>query len=99
MPRWCSDKAVASWPQGRGFESRLELNFLLKFFIKEIVPTRSKRSNVFRHVPTLEREIRVSEWPISDRFETCRNMLERISDAISGTLVISKISERIRGSP
>jgi hypothetical protein len=26
-------------------------------------------------------------------------MSERISDAISGTLVISKISERIRGSP
>ena len=24
LPRWCSDKAAASWPQGRGFESRLE---------------------------------------------------------------------------
>ena len=27
LPRWCSDKAAASWPQGRGFESRLEPNF------------------------------------------------------------------------
>ena len=27
-PRWCSDKAVAQWSQGRGFESRLEPNFL-----------------------------------------------------------------------
>ena len=26
-PRWCSGKAAASWPQGRGFKSRLKPNF------------------------------------------------------------------------
>ena len=54
LPRWCSDKAAASWPQGRGFESRLEpIWFQISQFRTKLAPSGIRTHDLVATKPLL----------------------------------------------